>query len=29
VNIEKCKEIASNLGVKFRVRPYYEETYVR
>ncbi|MFC1571647.1 TatD family nuclease-associated radical SAM protein [Candidatus Margulisiibacteriota bacterium] len=24
-----CKKIAKKLGVSFRVRPYYEETYVR
>ncbi|MDD5593872.1 MAG: TatD family nuclease-associated radical SAM protein [Candidatus Margulisbacteria bacterium] len=29
VNKEKCRQIAADLGVKFRVRPYYEETYVR
>lgn len=29
VDKEKCREVAKDLGVKFRVRPYYEETYVR
>jgi TatD family-associated radical SAM protein len=29
VDKEKCREIARDLGVKFRIRPYYEETYVR
>jgi len=29
VNKEKCRQIAADLGVQFRIRPYYEETYVR
>ena len=29
VDKEKCASIAADLGVKFRVRPYYEERYVR
>lgn len=29
VDKEKARAIAADLGVKFRVRPYYEETYVR
>ena len=29
VDKEKARAIADDLGVKFRVRPYYEETYVR
>lgn len=29
VDKEKARELAASLGVKFRVRPYYEETYVR
>lgn len=29
VDKEKCGRIAADLGVKFRVRPYYEEKYVR
>jgi len=29
VNIEKCHEIAQELGVKFRVRTYYEKSYVK
>jgi TatD family-associated radical SAM protein len=29
VDIDACKKISLDLGVSFRVRPYYEETYVR
>ena len=29
VDQEKARALADGLGVKFRVRPYYEETYVR
>jgi TatD family-associated radical SAM protein len=29
VNKKACEKIAKDLGVKFRVRPYYEEKYVR
>ena len=29
IDIEKSKKIADDLGVKFRVRHYYEEEYVR
>jgi TatD family-associated radical SAM protein len=29
VDIDKCREIAKQLDVSFRVRPYYEENYVR
>ncbi len=28
VDIEKCRKIAQDLGVKFRLRSYYEEKYV-
>jgi TatD DNase family protein len=29
VDKEKARALAADLGVKFRIRPYYEETYVR
>jgi TatD DNase family protein len=29
VDQEKCRQISAELGVQFRIRPYYEETYVR
>jgi TatD DNase family protein len=29
VDKEKCRQLAADLGVQFRIRPYYEETYVR
>ena len=29
IEIAACKKIATKLKVRFRVRPYYEETYVR
>jgi TatD family-associated radical SAM protein len=28
VDKEKCRQIATDLGAAFRVRPYYEETYI-
>jgi len=29
INIQTCQKIAGDLGVKFRVRPYYEEKYIK
>ncbi|MDI6732156.1 MAG: TatD family nuclease-associated radical SAM protein [Candidatus Margulisbacteria bacterium] len=29
VDVAACRKIAKNLGVKFKIRPYYEEKYVR
>lgn len=29
IDQEKCRTIATSLGATFRIRPYYEETYIR
>ncbi|MCX5749573.1 MAG: TatD family nuclease-associated radical SAM protein [Candidatus Saganbacteria bacterium] len=28
IDIEKCKNISDEIGVEFKIRPYYEESYI-